>query len=147
MEIEELKEIILDQERILVEKIDEKYQSDTLGRLKGNADAVVFPISTTEVSKVLKFAWKNEIPVTPRGAGTNLVGSTVPVNGGIVVDLSLMNRILEIDQDTFTATVEAGYDKFNSNPLLLTFPKFCHTDVIPFDKAVGTLNNKSFDDL
>ena len=108
MEIEELKEIILDQERILVEKIDEKYQSDTLGRLKGNADAVVFPISTTEVSKVLKFAWKNEIPVTPRGAGTNLVGSTVPVNGGIVVDLSLMNHILEIDQDTFTATVEAG---------------------------------------
>lgn len=56
----------------------------------------------------MKYAYENNIPVTPRGAGTNLVGSTVPDHGGIVLDLSLMNHILEIDRNTMTATVEAG---------------------------------------
>ena len=57
---------------------------------------------------IMKYAYENNIPVTPRGAGTNLVGSTVPDHGGIVLDLSLMNHILEIDRNTMTATVEAG---------------------------------------
>ena len=56
----------------------------------------------------MKYAWENEIPVTPRGAGTNLVGSTVPQRGGIVLDVSLMNHILELDEDTMTAVVEPG---------------------------------------
>lgn len=103
-----IEEIIKDKTRCIRENIDEKYQSDVLGRLKGCADTVVFPISTEEVSQVLKYAWENHIPVTPRGAGTNLVGSTVPERGGIVLDLSRMNRILEIDENTFTAVVEPG---------------------------------------
>lgn len=103
-----LNEIITDSDRILTGNIDEKYQTDVLGRLKGTADTVVFPLSTKEVSEVMKYAWENNIPVTPRGAGTNLVGSTVPVDGGIVLDLSRMNHILELDEDTFTATVEPG---------------------------------------
>ncbi len=82
--------------------------SDTLGRLRGRADALVFVKSTEEVSALLKYACKNKIAVTPRGAGTNLVGSTVPEKGGIIIDLSLMNRILEFDAETFTATVEPG---------------------------------------
>nr|MCR4627916.1 FAD-binding protein [Treponema sp.] len=48
------------------------------------------------------------IPVTPRGAGTNLVGSTVPLYGGIIIDLSKMDRVLELDKETFTVTVEPG---------------------------------------
>ncbi|MDD3221926.1 MAG: FAD-binding protein [Clostridia bacterium] len=103
-----IRDIIKDEKRIVEENIDEKYQSDVLGRLKGCADTIVFPISTEEVSGLMKYAWENQIPVTPRGAGTNLVGSTVPVRGGIVLDLSLMNHILEVDEDTMTATVEPG---------------------------------------
>lgn len=103
-----LKNIIKDSDRILIGKIDDSYLSDVLGRLRGSAEAVLFPKSTEEVSKILTYAWNNEIPVTPRGAGTNLVGSTVPIEGGIVLDLSKMNQILEFDEDTLTVTVEAG---------------------------------------
>lgn len=107
--IEELRSIVGDPQRVFpAEAIEEKYLTDTLGRLKGKAQALVFPLSTQEVSAVMAFAWAHEIPVTPRGAGTNLVGSTVPQGRGIILDLSRMNRILEVDRETFTATVEPG---------------------------------------
>jgi glycolate oxidase len=103
-----LEEIITDRNRILSGEIEDKYLTDSLGRIKGTASHVVFPISTAEVSEVLKYAYENNIPVTPRGAGTNLTGSTVPEKGGIILDMSKMNHILEIDTETLTATVEPG---------------------------------------
>ena len=107
--INELSTIIQDPSRVVFSQdIEPKYLSDQLGRKHGDASALVFPESTQEVSAVLKFAHTNNIPVTPRGAGTNLVGSTVPHNGSIILDLSRMNRILEIDKENFTATVEPG---------------------------------------
>lgn len=106
--MEELYRLVADPERVVLSGIEEKYLSDTLGRRKGTAAALVFPISTEEVSAVLRFAWERRLPVTPRGAGTNLVGSTVPEGQGIILDLSRMDRILELDPDTFTVTVEPG---------------------------------------
>lgn len=103
----ELYELIPDKERVLLEGIPEAALTDSLGHLYGTADALVYPLSTEEVSAVMRFAWERHIPVTPRGAGTNVVGNTVP-GGGIVLDFSRMNRILEIDPETFTATVEPG---------------------------------------
>lgn len=105
---EELLHIIKDEDRVITEHIEPKYLSDNLGRRHGSAAALVFPKSTQEVSGVLKYAYENNLPVTPRGAGTNLVGSTIPGGQGIVLDLSGMNRILELDGETFTATVEPG---------------------------------------
>lgn len=104
----QLIEILRDEEKVITEQIDKKYLSDTLGRKQGSASAVVFPETTEEVSKILKYAHENGIHITPRGAGTNLVGSTVPSGNGIVIDLSRMNHILEIDDESFTATVEPG---------------------------------------
>lgn len=102
-------QIIKDESRVVFDKqIEGRFLSDTLGRLIGKADALVFATSTEEVSGLLKYADANKISVTPRGAGTNLVGSTVPQNGGIIIDFSKMNKILEFDADTFTATVESG---------------------------------------
>ena len=106
--LKKLKEIIPDKKRIVAHDIPEKYLSDTLGRLKGEAAALVFPQSTEEVSKILKYAHKHDIPVTPRGAGTNLVGSTVPVDGGIILDFSHMDKMLELDENTMTITVQPG---------------------------------------
>lgn len=104
-----LYEFILDKDRVKLGKdIDEKYLSDGLNRIKGIANAIVFPLTTEEVSDVMKFAYKNNVNVTPRGAGTGLVGATIPVNGGIILDLSLMNNILELDENTLTITVEPG---------------------------------------
>ena len=104
-----LREIIPDSERLLFEEnIPAEYLSDALGRRTGTADALVFAFSTEEVSGVLRYANENGIPVTPRGAGTNLVGSTIPLFGGIILDVSRMNRVLELDRDTMTITVEPG---------------------------------------
>lgn len=108
MERTVLREIIPDESRLVFDHIPPEYLSDTLGRRKGEASALVFAKSTEEVSKLLQYAHANRIPVTPRGAGTNLVGSTVPVDGGIILDLSQMNRILELDTETMTITVEPG---------------------------------------
>ena len=104
-----LQGIVTDKNRLIFgADIPKEYLSDALGRREGTADALVFPLSTQEVSGVLRYAHENHIPVTPRGAGTNLVGSTVPVKGGIILDLSRMNRVLELDEDTMTLTVEPG---------------------------------------
>ena len=108
MERTVLREIIPDESRLVFDHIPPEFLSDTLGRRKGEASALVFVKSTEEVSKLLQYAHANRIPVTPRGAGTNLVGSTVPVDGGIILDLSQMNRILELDTETMTITVEPG---------------------------------------
>ena len=71
-------------------------------------DVIVFPRSTAEVSAVMKLAHREKIPVVPRGAGTNLSGGTIPVKGGIIVEVSRMNRILEINTADRRAVVEPG---------------------------------------
>jgi len=71
-------------------------------------DVIVFPHSTAEVSAVMKLAHREKIPVVPRGAGTNLSGGTIPVKGGIIVEVSRMNRILEINTADRRAVVEPG---------------------------------------
>ncbi len=108
-DLSELAKIITDSSRVIFgSDIPQKFLSDTLGRKKGKAGALVYIQSTEEASRVLAYADKNAIPVTPRGAGTNLVGSTVPAEGGIILDFSRMNRILEIDEENLTAWVEPG---------------------------------------
>jgi glycolate oxidase len=71
-------------------------------------DMVLFPLSTQEVSAIMKVAYREEIPVTARGSGTNLAGETVPIKGGIVLAFSKMDKILEIDRENRTARVQPG---------------------------------------
>jgi glycolate oxidase len=71
-------------------------------------DAVALPRNTNSVVALLKFAAKNRIPVTARGAGYGYVGGCVPSQGGIVLSLERMNRIKEIHMDDFVAVVEPG---------------------------------------
>jgi D-lactate dehydrogenase (cytochrome) len=71
-------------------------------------DAVVFPNNKTEVVEVLRFANGRGVPVVPYGEGSSLEGHTIPVHGGISLDLSLMNDILEIRPEDFVAKVEPG---------------------------------------
>ena len=107
--VNQLASIIPDKTRLIFSPyIEQKYLSDQLGRKQDTASALVFAKNTEEVSAVLKFAHENNFAVTPRGAGTNLVGSTVPHGEAIILDLSLMNNILEIDKENFTALVEPG---------------------------------------
>jgi len=71
-------------------------------------DLVVYPGSTDEVARVLTLASEHGIPVTPFGVGTSLEGHVIPVHGGISLDLSRLDRILEISPENLTATVQAG---------------------------------------
>lgn len=70
--------------------------------------AVVFPTSTEEVVKIMRLSSKNGLKVIPRGAGTGLSGATVPLEGDIVLCLTKMNKILEIDNQDLVAVVEPG---------------------------------------
>ncbi|HUZ07704.1 MAG TPA: FAD-linked oxidase C-terminal domain-containing protein [Candidatus Paceibacterota bacterium] len=69
-------------------------------------DAVALPCSTKTVAAILRFANKNQIPVTARGAGYGYVGGCVPVRGGIVLSLERMKRIVEINTQDFIAVVQ-----------------------------------------
>lgn len=90
------------------------YSSDA-SQIRGMPDYVVRPKNTTEVSQILCLASEFEVPVTARGAGTGLAGGAVPLNGGIALDMSGMNRIIEIDVDNLQVVVEPGVviDKLN----------------------------------
>ena len=71
-------------------------------------DLVVYPRSTDEVAQVLVLANEHGIPVTPFGAGTSLEGHVIPVRGGISLDLTGLDRILDVSPENLTATVQAG---------------------------------------
>jgi len=71
-------------------------------------DAVVTPANTNEVSQILKLANANKIPVYTRGSGTNLCAGCVPIKGGIVLVMTRLNKILEIDLENLVAVVEPG---------------------------------------
>lgn len=71
-------------------------------------EAVVFPESTADVSKLLQFASREKVPVTARGGGFGYVGGCVPAHGGIALSLMRMNRIKEINFTDAVAVVEPG---------------------------------------
>ncbi|MCR1952781.1 MULTISPECIES: FAD-binding oxidoreductase [unclassified Clostridium] len=107
--IEEIKALINDNDRIFYgENINEDYSHDELGFVRKFPEIVVKVSTTEEVSNIMKYAYENNIPVTARGSGTGLVGACVPLNGGIIIDLSGMNNILELDEENLTLTVEPG---------------------------------------
>ena len=91
------------------------YASDA-SQVAGLPDFVVRPMNTKEVSRILRLCHEQIIPVTARGAGTGLAGGCSPVKGGIVLDMSGMNRILEIDIENQQIIVEPGVvaEKLNS---------------------------------
>ena len=72
------------------------------------AGAVVRPESTEQVAGIVSLAADQGITLIPYGGGTGVMGGTVPVRGGVIVDLSKMNRILEVNARDLTATVEGG---------------------------------------
>jgi glycolate oxidase len=82
--------------------------SDITEQPTGRADVVVRPGSAEEVRRVLLVAAEHNVPVTPVVAGYNVAGLTIPRNGGIVLELTRMNRILEVDEDAMYVVVEPG---------------------------------------
>jgi D-lactate dehydrogenase (cytochrome) len=69
---------------------------------------IIWPVTTEEVARILTWAYENDVPVTPWGAGTSTEGNPVPTRGGLVMDLTRMNRILDIRPQDLQADVEPG---------------------------------------
>ena len=106
--IAELQKIV-GKENVKTEKESLKaYSYDGTTSWQHEPDVVVFPTSTKEISEIMKLANAEKIPVTPRGGGTNVSGGSIPIMGGIVLCTTKMNKILKIDKENLTATVEPG---------------------------------------
>jgi D-lactate dehydrogenase (cytochrome) len=71
-------------------------------------DAVVFAHTTDEVAELVKLCSAHDVPIIAFGAGTSIEGNTIPVRGGVTVDLSEMNAIVEVNAEDFDCTVQAG---------------------------------------
>lgn len=100
---------LLGEDRVFTgEDINEDFSHDELGGISRMPEVLVEALSTEEVSKIMTYAYENNIPVVARGSGTGLVGASVAIHGGIMISLAKMNRILEIDEENLTLTLEPG---------------------------------------
>ena len=84
------------------------YECDGLTSFRARPGVVVLPATREEVSAVVRLAYEAGLPVVPRGSGTGLSGGALPVPGGVLLGLSRMKRILEIDFDNELMRVEPG---------------------------------------
>jgi len=85
---------------------------------------VVRPKTIEEVQKIMRYANKNKIPVVPRGAGSGTSGHAVPIDGGIIMDMKCMNRILEIRPEDMLVRVEPGVVDDDLNRALQSYGLF-----------------------
>jgi len=90
------------------------------------ADVVVCPRTTKQVQGIINIANEHKIPIIPRGAGTGLCGQVVPIEGGIIIDMTGMNKIKEIKVENLYCVIEPGvvYDDLNRalKPYKFFFP-------------------------
>jgi len=108
LDIDRLIEICGNDNVLTGDAIHEDYSRDELAGIRQYPDVVVLPINREQVSDVLKYANDKHIAVTPRGQGTGLVGAAIAIHKGIMLSTENMNKILELDEDNLTLTVEPG---------------------------------------
>src|SRR4029453_220345 len=84
------------------------YESDGLQRFRARGAFLLFPTPAEHVAAIVKLANREKLPFVARGAGTGLSGGCLPAEGGIVISLMRMNRVLEVDYDNQIAVVEPG---------------------------------------
>lgn len=106
--LSQLRSILPDEFTLTDDESLDHYSHDETEDLKFLPSVVVKPRTTGEVSAILKIASSENVPVTPRGAGTGLSGGCLPVHGGIVLSLERMNSILEIDKANLICVTEPG---------------------------------------
>lgn len=106
--LESISSIVGDAQCSLSAEILEKHSHDASTHPHTQPEVVVFPQNTDQIRKILSIASANQIPVTVCGARTSLEGNSIPVHGGIVLDMSTMNHILEVVPNDFQVVVEPG---------------------------------------
>ncbi|MBQ4325021.1 MAG: FAD-binding oxidoreductase, partial [Clostridia bacterium] len=116
--IKALCEIVGEENVLAGEQISPDYGHDELGGISCMPEVLVRASTTEQISAIMKLAYAETLPVTVRGSGTGLVGAAVAVMGGILLETTRMNRVLELDRDNLTVTVQPGV-------LLMELAAFC----------------------
>ncbi|MBU8905127.1 FAD-binding protein [Desertibacillus haloalkaliphilus] len=101
---------------------DESYHTPSL------PDVVVFPINSDEVRQVVAYANENNIPIVPFGLGTSLEGHVIPYEGGISLDMSMMDKIIEVKEGDFLVKVQPGVTRSQLNKELKKYGLFFSVD-------------------
>lgn len=130
--IEKLKEIV-GAENVRDDEVERQAYSRDMSVHVGIPDVIVFAYSTEQVSKIMALANERKIPVIPRGSGSSVTGAVLAPRGGIVLDVSRMNRIKEINREDGYAVVEPGVILNNLNAALAP------THFYPPDPSSGPL--------
>ena len=107
-DISVLKSIVGEADVIFGEAINPDYAHDELGGISRMPEVLVRVQTTEQISAIMRHAYERTIPVTVRGSGTGLVGAAVPIEGGILLETTRMNKILALDSDNLTVTVQPG---------------------------------------
>ena len=128
-----IKEIV-GKDNVFDDKVECLCYSRDMSVHQGVPDLVVFVKTTEQVAAIMKLAHAEKIPVTARGTGTATTGAVLPVKGGILMDLHLMNNILEINKEDFYARLEPGVICLQLNNVLakdnLMFPPNPGSEVV-----------------
>ncbi len=103
---------------VLIEDLDRSAYSYDASGMQYVPSAIVRPVEPEDISFIIEVANKYGVPLVPRGSGTSLVGGPLPVEGGIVVDMQMMNKVLEKDDYTGLVRVEAGLRLLDLNKVL-----------------------------
>lgn len=131
-----LKQIVGPQCVLSGRNVEEVYSYDA-SLARGRPDAAVLPGSANEVADVVKALSEAAVPYTPRGYGTNLSGGSIAAQGGLIICLSRMNRILDIQPERRCAVVEPGVTNLELQEALAQYGFFYAPD--PASQKVATL--------
>ncbi len=99
---------IVGKDNVFDDRVECLAYSRDLSVHEGIPDVVVFARTTEQIAAIMRLANREKVPVTVQGSGTATTGASLPVEGGILLDVHRMNHILEIDKDNFFARVEPG---------------------------------------
>ena len=94
------------------------YSHDATPLFDGLPEVIVTPQSTSDVVKIVKYAAQTKTPIIPRGAGSNLCAATVPLKGGIVLSMTSMNKVLEVNKAEMLAVVQPGVTNLELDQLV-----------------------------
>ncbi|MCK7514243.1 MAG: FAD-binding oxidoreductase, partial [Desulfobacterales bacterium] len=108
LEFSELKTILDDRRVSAGESVRTLHSHDESFHTPALPEVVVWPNTTEEVSRLVRWASQNKMPVTAWGAGTSLEGNPIPVQGGMVIDFNEMNHIVAVRPEDFQVDVQAG---------------------------------------
>lgn len=126
---EDLLAIIQDSERVSVnETVLINHSGGTSYHVKKKPDIVVFPKSEQEVIEIVHYASKRKIPIVPFGVGSSIEGHLTPLYGGICIDFSLMNEIIEVYPEDFVVKVQPGVTRTQLNKHLKKYGLFFPID-------------------